>query len=255
MRCRAAFLLIAVSPLLAQTAAGTSEVIAMREHNAALLARLPAFTCVETIDRSVRRPRDKRFRPLEAMRLEVGYAGGEEVHLWPGAAKFESAKLVRRIRDGAISDGDFATHALNIFVRERALIEPAGEDAVLGVRARAFRFRIPGAEDGWTLSNRGFSRPVAAEGHLWADAKSLDLLRIGVSARDIPPVLGIASLDMRIDYAVRGKGSGRVLLPRASQMELDLTNRAENRTTADFGECKEFRSKSALMSWSMFDER
>ncbi len=49
------------------------------------LSRLPNYTCLQTIERSHRDARKKRFERQDLVRLEVALVGGRELFAWPGA--------------------------------------------------------------------------------------------------------------------------------------------------------------------------
>src|SRR5438045_2730322 len=53
------------------------------------LARLPNYTCLQTIERSHRDARKKRFERQDLVRLEVALVGGRERFAWPGANRID----------------------------------------------------------------------------------------------------------------------------------------------------------------------
>src|SRR5215469_12007656 len=53
------------------------------------LRRLPNYTCTQTIERSRRPARARRFEPVDMLRLEVALVAGKELFSWPGAGQFE----------------------------------------------------------------------------------------------------------------------------------------------------------------------
>jgi hypothetical protein len=63
------------------------------------LARLPNYTCVQTIERSHRAARKKIFERQDLMRLEVALVGGQERFAWPGAKRIEETELLLLARD------------------------------------------------------------------------------------------------------------------------------------------------------------
>ena len=65
----------------------------IKYHNLLTLARLPNYTCRETIERSYRTPPDRKFHILDLVRLEVAYVGNRELYGWPGAQKFEEKDI------------------------------------------------------------------------------------------------------------------------------------------------------------------
>ena len=49
------------------------------------LSRLPNYTCLETIERSIQEPPSKRFQLLDLVRLEVALVDSAEMFAWPGS--------------------------------------------------------------------------------------------------------------------------------------------------------------------------
>lgn len=72
------------------------------------LARLPNYTCIETIERSNRRKHAAKFVAVDTIRLEVAYVEGKELFGWPGAAKIDEPEINKLVGRGAIGNGDFA---------------------------------------------------------------------------------------------------------------------------------------------------
>jgi hypothetical protein len=52
------------------------------------LARMPDYTCTESITRSTGEGTPLSVRTLERIRLQVAVIGGKEVFSWPGEAPF-----------------------------------------------------------------------------------------------------------------------------------------------------------------------
>ena len=86
-----------------------------RYHMIETLRRIPNYTCLETIERSVRRSDSKRASVVDALRLEVAVVDGKELFSWPGERQFKERDLRELAPGGAIGNGNFALHAKSVF--------------------------------------------------------------------------------------------------------------------------------------------
>src|SRR5260370_10312213 len=80
------------------------------------LLHLPDYTCVATAHRSVQKPGHADFKVVDTLRYEIAHAGVSELWSWPGASKFEDKPVVAMIGSGAISQGEFSSHARSVFM-------------------------------------------------------------------------------------------------------------------------------------------
>src|SRR5580700_3794463 len=109
------------------------------------IRRLPKYTCLETIDRTFYVPSPEELRPhamteapadaclvnraghpsLDAkdrLRVEVAEAGGDEIHSWPGASRFDTRSIGQMIPFGPVSTGSFGGYLADIFHNPSAQI-------------------------------------------------------------------------------------------------------------------------------------
>jgi hypothetical protein len=81
---------------------------------------------------------------------------------------------------------------------------------------------------------------------IWADAKTLDTVRLDIQADDIPPELGLAAATTRIDYGPVHIGSVDVLLPQSAEMTVRRDDGSDDRNTINFTHCKEYGASSVV---------
>ena len=81
--------LLAALPLLAADDAASIRIARIRSQMARNLERLPNYTCTQTIERSIRPARTRRFQLIDTIRLEVALVNGRELFAWPGSGKFD----------------------------------------------------------------------------------------------------------------------------------------------------------------------
>jgi hypothetical protein len=210
------------------------------------LARLPNYTCTQTIERFRSQTPNGRLEFFDRLRLEVALADRKELFAWPGAAKFEEADVRDFVRHGMIGTGNFALHAKALFVSREPTFTYVGEETLDGRRAVRFDFRAPQLTSDYRLESGGHQAVVGYHGSFWADFETLDLLRLEVHADDIPPELGISQASDMLWYAPTRIGASAFLLPVRSELTMaDLAGRTDqNRTT--FSGCRQYLGESTV---------
>src|SRR5579884_31633 len=71
------------------------------------LARLPDYTCTQTIERTTRHSPHDGWRTEDLVRLEVAYVGNKELFGYPGGEQLDEAEISRLVPNGAIGSGAF----------------------------------------------------------------------------------------------------------------------------------------------------
>jgi hypothetical protein len=97
---------LSVHPRAVAQPAGLLERV--RTQMASNLARLPDYTCLQTIQRMERRIPARRFELMDTVRLEVALIGGNELFSWPGATAFDDNDVLQIVPVGLIGKGNFA---------------------------------------------------------------------------------------------------------------------------------------------------
>jgi hypothetical protein len=218
----------------------------VKQRMSAFLARVPDYTCVETIDRSVQKSASEPAYSTDRLRVDIAYINNKEVYSWPGAGSFEEKRLADLVGNGMISDGDFALHTGNIFARDGAQISFGGDEQLLGRKAARYDYRIPSLSSAWTLRSASEARPVGTRGSFWIDRDRLDLLRLELDAQNIPPDLPIHAVHVRIDYSRVRVGGVDISIPQSSETLLDDAAGARYLNHVDFTGCREYHVQSAI---------
>jgi len=219
---------------------------AVKQKMAAFLARVPDYTCVETIDRSVEKSASGRATSMDRLRVDIAYIDNKEVYSWPGAGSFEEKRLAELVGNGMVSDGDFALHTGNIFTRDGAQITFARDEVVLGHKAARYDFIIPSLSSAWILRSSAVTGGVGSRGSFWIDADRLDLLRLELDAQGIPAGLAIGAVHVSVDYAKVRVGGADVSIPQSAETVLDDTNGTRFLNHVDFTGCREYHVQSSI---------
>lgn len=210
------------------------------------LARQPNYTCVQQVERSHRRVPRGRYELHDLLRVEVALVDGKEMFAWPGARRFEETDLTEMISGGAIGTGNFATHARAVFQTSAPRFKAVGAEQVSGRRALRYDFVVPFITSGYHIRVDKREAVVGYHGSFWADPDTAELMRLEINADDIPPSLGIATAQDRMDYGRVKIGTSEFLLPVASELVMVdlLGNESRNRT--QFTSCRQYTGESVL---------
>jgi hypothetical protein len=211
------------------------------------LSSLPNYTCLETIERSRRRAPSRRFELVDVLRLEVALVNRKELFSWPGAGKFEESEIFEFVQGGSIGNGSFGLHANSVFLSHAPTFTYAGERIREGGRkAVRYDYRVPQLNSGYSIRVPPNKATVGYHGSFWADAETLDLIRLEVYADDIPPILEVSEAVNTMEYARTRIGDSEFLLPKESELLMTDLGGNESRNRTQFSNCRQFAGESYL---------
>jgi VWFA-related protein len=211
-----------------------------------VLTQIPNYTCLETVQRSMQKPRANALSPIDIVLLEVSTVGDKELLAWPGARRFEEGNMSSFASGGMIGSGVFASHARNVFLLETTTMQYHGDEEVSGRMLARFDFRVPEAWSGYQIQANGASAKVGTTGSFWIDPASLELVRMEVRADDIPAAIGIERTETDIDYAPVRIGDSDILLPQAAKILVALPTGEVRRNDIQFSHCHEYFTESTI---------
>jgi hypothetical protein len=210
------------------------------------LARLPNYTCVQTIERSRRRNSSRRFELADTLRLEVALVEGKEMFAWPGGEKFEDRELSLMVDGGAIGNGNFALHARSVFLGNTATFRYGGRERRGARETVRYDYTVPVNLSGYVIRVPPEKAVVGYHGSFWVDANTLDLVRLEVYADDIPSHLGLAAASDSMNYARVPIGDSHFLLPESSELIMTDLQGRESRNRVHFSACRQYTGQSTL---------
>jgi hypothetical protein len=213
------------------------------------LARLPNFTCAETIERSRKPVGARAFESVDRVRVEVGYSVGNEVFGWPGGEKLSEDELPRLVA-GTTTNGDFALLVGSIFGSATTVFTEAGEENRGGRLTLRYNYRVPIGRAGWRVRVFDQEAIVGFHGSVWVDKNLLDLVELDAAGDDLPQSLGFKTIDRMMQYARVRIGAADFLLPgRAVLHTAELTG-GEIRNETRFNNCRQYIVEASIR----FDE-
>lgn len=211
------------------------------------LQGLPNYTCLETIERSVRKNSSKRFELQDLLRLEVAYVDRRELYAWPGSTKFDDRDISEMVgQTGAIGNGSFALHVSGIFRSNSATFRHAGKVTRDGRESIQFDYTVPRITSGYRMRVRPNEAFVGYEGSFWVDPVSLDLQSMSLNVNDIPSTLPILGSTQLLSYHRVKIGAEDHLLAQSAEMAITDIQGNESRNRTTFSNCRQYAIESVI---------
>ncbi len=182
--------------------------------------------------------------------LDVAHLEGTELYAWPGDDSFQKKEPSDFVAFGASSTGEYAGHLRTIFVSRATTMKYAGDEKVNGARAARYDFAVPEFAARMKLRIGNTSGTSGTRGSVWADPKTLDVVRLKLNADGIPPDVDLQSGSTRVDYKRVRIGNREVVLPFRSEVRLINLAGFEWRNVTTFAACREYVGRSTIT----FDE-
>ncbi len=206
---------------------------------------LPNYVCSQTVERSRRPGKRKKFEALDTLRLDVALIGGKELYSWPGARKFDDSSLHEMVKSGAIGSGAYATHPHSLFLREGARFRYGGEEEMDGRPTVRLDFTVPFDKSNFAVSDGAREAVIAYHGSVWADRKSLDLVRLDTHSVNIPGKLEITASADSIHYQQVTIGGHESTLPKTVELSM-LSKVGEFHNITRFEGCRQYVGESTV---------
>ncbi len=240
------FLILACAAACSSAADAPALVTRIREHMREYIAHLPDYTCRITLERFKRLKARAPFELSDRLRLEVAYTGGQELYSWPGDARFETGIDALLPGHGMVSNGSYALHIRNLFLRDVAEFAAPRDEKCDGRPCVRLDFDIPASRSGYALSAGNRSAPAPLVGSAWFDPESLDILRLEVRVDDAPPSVRIASTRETTEYIRARIGDVEFVIPGSSELLLRDRDGSELLNRSRFDQYRRFAGSSTV---------
>jgi len=249
-------------------------------------ARIPNYTCVQTIDRQFfrsggvvgptvlaigvgrgsvtaaarakpqscddvaarQRQRGYHLAPTSAdrFRLEVRVGRGGEMYSWVGASAFGDRPLHELLAPGPSGTGAIGPMLMNV-VEDAPEFQFDGEKTVNGRRLYAWSFRIPMERSHNIFISRGGSEAtVGYEGTILADPETGVPVQLTVVAARLPAETSCCRFTAVLDYSPQRIGAADFPLPQAARQRFTMPDGMEVENTVTFSACREYVAESAV---------
>lgn len=242
-------LILACAAACSSAADAPALVSRIREHMREYVAHLPDYTCRITLERFNRAKARTAFERSDRWRLEVAYTGGQELYSWPGDDRFEAGIEDLLPGHGMVSNGSYALHVRNLFLRDVAeFTAPRGEQCESRPCVR-LDFHIPALRSGYSLSAGNGSAPAPLAGSAWFDAASLDIQRLEVRVDEAPRAVRIAATRETTVYGRARIGEAEFVVPGESELVLRDRDGSELLNRSRFDQYRRYAA-SATVSYA-----
>jgi hypothetical protein len=245
MRCLPALLLASI--LAAQPT--PDQLARIRRLMQERLSHLANLTCLETIHRSVS-GRGARSGGSDTLRLEVAFVNGKELFSRLNAGRFDERGVGQFGKGGAIESGLFATLIRYIFGVQGPVFRYSGDEILHGRPTVRYNYSVPLQASGYQISVGPKRATVGFSGSFWADAETLQVLRLNVRADHIPISLGLAESVQTIDYGRVVINEADLFLPERAELALTRLDGGQSHNRTDFSHWLQYVGESTLK----FDE-
>jgi hypothetical protein len=209
-------------------------------------SHLPDYTCRVTLERSSRRTSRAQFELSDRFRLEVAYTGGQELYAWPGDARFEADIADLLPGRGMVTNGSYAMHMRNLFVRDVASFSAPRDERCDSRPCVRLDFEIPAARSGYSVSAGDAAAAVPLAGSAWFDPDSLDILRLEVRVDRTPRSVRIAATRETTVYAHTRIGDIDAVLPASSELVLHDRNGLEAKNHSTFDHYRRYSGSATI---------
>ncbi|HEY1184946.1 MAG TPA: hypothetical protein VGE89_12225 [Bryobacteraceae bacterium] len=210
------------------------------------IERLPNYTCLETIERSVRLPDKKKLLFRDRIHLDVAFIGTNEMFAWPGSDHFAADLLQQLPRQAgaAVAIGGFGGWVGSLFGRSAPAFTYDGACLVENRRGSRYIFSVPLLSSGYQIMVGERSATSAYAGSICIDADESDVMMLEVHAEEIAVPVAAASETIR--YGRTRVGSGDFLLPRDDELTMTDLHGNENHNLTRFSACRQYTSQSSI---------
>lgn len=212
--------------------------------------RLPNYICRQVTTRHAGTTIRGPWKLVDTFEEQLYYFNRQESRTLT-AINGKPVKRKTRPRGGLQARNLFGGMLAGIFRPEaQAQFQSEGEDVIAGRRAIRIRYRVLRENSTWKSSSgnplRTRSYVRGFNGQVWADAKTLAVLRLTAQMEPEPgdpDFVGGTKLDM--SYGFVTIGDAEHLLPVRSEVTLEV-NKKPKRNTVEFSDFRQFTAESKI---------
>jgi hypothetical protein len=224
------FLLPALAAAAAapQPAPAVSLLTSFRAQLSQEIEQAPHYSCLATIDRSIRQSAKNKPLAHDRMRVRMAFLAAGEAYAWPDSPKFERGTLALLTRGDAGSSSGLSGWGRIAAALPESSFREAGECALNGRRGTGYDVHVPWAGSAYsaTLGTRQLILPYSAR--FCVDPATSELIRLDVHVEQVKAPL--AAISETIVYARTRIGASEWLAPQSR--ELSILDEAGNLQTA-----------------------
>ncbi len=218
----------------------------IKRQNSAEFQRLPNYVCLQDVERFDKPPGAKVFRRYDTLKLQVAMVNGEELMAPADAKELQSGNPSHFSRAGALGTGTFSAFVTNVIVNDNGRVTSWAKEEIDGRPVWRYDYEIPAWMSGYRLVALNSDVIAGEKGSFWADAATLDLLRMEIHATEIPADFDIQAVVTRIDFGRTQLGGALLLMPKYAESLLTDIKRDQRKNQMTFSGCREYRADSVI---------
>ena len=215
---------------------------------------LPNFICTQVTKRYTEKTAKGKDQPswklADTLTIQLSYFEQKENYKLTKV----NGKLTEKTMDhlgGVKFKGDFGSVLRSVFdLKSQAEFTWDHWDTMNGRGTAVVHFEIDLAHAvfGSTISRNGRTQHIkwAAEGQIFVDADSMEVLRIAVNSAAVPADSPVGDVRVELDYGRQKVGDREFLLPLRSENWTSSKDRAPQRGVTTFTEYRKFTADSGI---------
>jgi hypothetical protein len=230
-------------------------------------ARIPNYTCVETIVREYYRPvaatlprscpvlMEQRQHPTpdlalrlsmtDRLRLDVTMTGRGEIFSWIGASRFDDRSIFQMV-DGPMMTGAFGGFLAVIFKQDVHKFTFERSLQLESRRLLEYSFQVAPEDSSYKVEVYGSSVKTRYSGTVLADPVTGDVVRLTVRAAELPVAANACEISTNLALQRVKIGDSQLLLPAQTLERYVLTTGGETEITTTFSGCREYLGESTV---------
>ena len=251
---------------LGQQAADPADVLLQaRERLLPDLARMPRYTCVQTITRkyyaapshqhdndcgAIISARESRKHELhlqgwDRLRLEIATVQAGDVFSWVGATRFEENDIKAFAGRGPLGSGDFGAFLDTALAR--GIIQFKREELAAGRRVLEYSYDIPLERSRYKIHTDQGLRLIPFQGDFVLDPEANDVVRLTVRTAELPESSTACQAISEIEYGRTTIHDRTILIPREVRLRTIQRNSSETLNSTIYTDCREYASRSRML--------
>lgn len=264
MRCA---LLLGLCLALRAAEPDPDEVIKrVTERVAATTARIPNYTCVESVVRDFYWPAasippqactvimEERQHPVpdlslrlavkDRSRLDVTMTRTGEIFSWAGARRFSDTRLDQMV-DGPITSGVFGGFLSIVFNQDVRQFTFKGNTEADGRTLMEYSFKVAPEHSSYKVNYSGLSVKSGYSGTVLVDPVTDDVVRLTVKSNALPEA-NTCEISTDLDLTRVKIGDSEFLLPRQARQRYVTTTAEEVENETSLAQCREYSGTSTV---------
>ena len=236
------------APASAEAGAQDSFIEKAREVAYNFSETLPAYTVKQFTTRFQSDNPRVNWQPIDNVSTDVVYENGKEnyrntlINGKPPKTKIEDS--------GSWSTGEFATVLRDIFSTATAAdFRPSGAATIVNHSTRVYKFVVEQENSHWRIVAPGQFYFPSYKGTIWVDKESFRVLRIEMSARNMPKEFSFDTVESTLDYDFIRLGTAKTyLLPVHAENLICVRHTSTcSRNVIDFRNYRKFGAESTII--------